>query len=243
MSGNILLYFPLRPSRPLRDLCALLYKLVHVAADLQRKNNRSELETQRIHRGREGRRGCILGSGIALFFFAILWLVGVSPSYAQQQNGSTPAVAGAEEQADSGAKAAFHSSFAKGGNKFSKASSLGKDIPDFGESASKASKGLIYCLAAALVLLYVYKQVRSRANGQNDQQVIEVIARRGLSSRTALLVVRAEERKFLLTQKGDDVTLLSELDPVSNFTDAFSQLALVEEPEAPAQKSSAVANG
>jgi flagellar biogenesis protein FliO len=183
------------------------------------------------------------GIRIVLISFMIFWLFWISPSYAQQQTDLAQLVTGAEEQVDSAEKTTLRSSLSKAGNKFSKTPSLGRDVPEFGASAGKASKGLIYCLAAVLVLLYVYKQVRSRTNGQVDQQVIEVIARRGLSSRTALLVIRADERKFLLTQNGDEVTLLSELDPVSGFTDTFSQLALVEEPEVLAQKSSVVANG
>jgi uncharacterized protein (TIGR03503 family) len=53
--------FPLRPLRPLRSLCVIPYKIARIATPKLGSYGRSRVETQRILRGRGGRRGCFLG--------------------------------------------------------------------------------------------------------------------------------------------------------------------------------------
>lgn len=87
-------------------------------------------------------------------------------------------------------------------------------------------KGTLYCIAiflfgASLYKRYLDKQQNTAGNG------IEIVSRRALGSRTALLVVRAEGRRFFLSQSGEEVHLLTALDEPASFERQLAQFASV----------------
>jgi ABC-type transport system substrate-binding protein len=66
------LSLPLRPPRPLRNLCVSLHKIAGIAPGFLPHFGRLELETQRSRRGRGGRRGYFLSlvaHGLLVLFF------------------------------------------------------------------------------------------------------------------------------------------------------------------------------
>ena len=148
---------------------------------------------------------------------------------ADEQAPAAAAVENAQVETAPAGQKLFSSTFLKTKSSAQQKLAPGSEIPDLGSRASQASKGLIYCVAGVLVLFSLYRHLKLRGSSGVEQNVIELIARKALSSKTALLVVRAEERKFLLTQTGDDVSLLAELDPATGFMDTLTGLSLVDE--------------
>ena len=177
-----------------------------------------------------------------LFLSALLaFIFGLTPAEAQNLPAAAAAVketaASAETAAASGAAAkpaVALSPFRTRNTEFGK-SGLGSELPDFSQAAGKTSKVTFYLVAVILSLLYGYKQIKLRNQPLSDQSLIEILARKSVSSKTALIIVKAEERKFLLSQNGDDLSLLADLGPSANFAEGLSQLSFFEENPSPAQ--------
>lgn len=82
---------------------------------------------------------------------------------------------------------------------------------DFKSLTSKTTKGFVYTAIFFLLALSLYRKYGTRSDAGLKQGAIQVLARKQIGSRTALLMIQAEERKFLLAQNGDQLALLSDL--------------------------------
>ncbi len=119
----------------------------------------------------------------------------------------------------------------------------GKQVPDFDAAGSKTAKWALYLTGLLLAVCYVYKHLKLRKSQGAQQSAIEIVARQGVSSRASLLVVRAEERKFLVSLNGDEISLVAELDPVSGFENEFVHTGLNREEHAEPLNPALVING
>jgi flagellar biogenesis protein FliO len=100
------------------------------------------------------------------------------------------------------------------------------------EETARASSGLAkstWLLAGGMLLLFgIYKKSSLSNKQQFPSDTIEIAARKAIGPKTALLVVAAEGKRFLLSQEGDSVSLLAHLDNPRNFADEMSLLTEVE---------------
>lgn len=106
---------------------------------------------------------------------------------------------------------------------------VGQAVPDFNSAARSTTKSFMFVISVLLIGLAAFKKFSRKNAESNGQDAIELVAKRSLGSRSFLLVAKIEGRKFLLAQNGDDVSLLSELDPPPDFQEALRQLAVVDE--------------
>lgn len=94
------------------------------------------------------------------------------------------------------------------------------------EETNRASAGIAkstWLLAGGLLLLFgIYKKTSLSNKLQIPSDSIEIAARKAIGPKTALLVVSAEGKRFLLSQEGDSVSLLANLDTPRNFADEMS---------------------
>lgn len=116
--------------------------------------------------------------------------------------------------------------------------SLGKDRVQVQTLGSELFKGFLYCTAVFLIAASFYKRF---VVGRKDPIAagIEIISRRSLGSRSALLVVRTEGRRFFLSQAGDEVHLLSALDEPLSFESELQNFSVSEEASISTHKVSA----
>lgn len=117
---------------------------------------------------------------------------------------------------------------------------LASSIPNFALLAGDLAKTLIFCAAGLLVILSAVK--RFQAKRENIPSPIEIIARKTMGARSALLLVSVEGKRFLLAQSAESLKLLAKLDESLTFSDHLQGLIEVEdlEKELPPQQAMAL---
>ncbi len=166
------------------------------------------------------------------FFLAVCLIPATAlaqTSIAPQQNSTSIVDSSTAVQNEAGTKKSWSSSFQKNRNSTAANSNIGAQVPDLPAAAGKSSKALVFCLSGVFILLYLYKHYNLKNQTGAEQNLIEVLARKPLSSKTSILLIRTEERKFLLSQNGDELALLSDLGPAANFAEKLSQLTMLEQ--------------
>ncbi len=89
-------------------------------------------------------------------------------------------------------------------------------------SVSSVAKNSMYFFALLLIGFSVFKKFTTKATTNNEAELIEVVSRKALSTRTSLMIVQIENQKLLLSQNGDDVQYLTELSQARE-TEVFSE--------------------
>ncbi len=92
---------------------------------------------------------------------------------------------------------------------------VGTEVPGLASLAGNITKGLLYCVGVFLVIVSLFK--RFGPDRISLPLEVEILGRKNLSPKTALLVVQVEGRRLLLASTPDDIKLISELDePFAN---------------------------
>ncbi len=84
--------------------------------------------------------------------------------------------------------------------------------PAFQPFGTLTNKNTIYFLMLAFGGLFVAKKMQQQKGTDPLEAGIQVLSRKSLGSKTALLIVDAQGERFLLSQTGEDVQLLSPLE-------------------------------
>lgn len=105
-----------------------------------------------------------------------------------------------------------------------KQSASGAEVPRLGGSAAGVFQGLVYSAGAVLLLAAVFRKLRPE-NKLGTQCGIDIVGRRQLGSKTALLLIETEGQRFLLAQTPEEISLLSAIEPVSSFDRALCELS------------------
>lgn len=96
---------------------------------------------------------------------------------------------------------------------------IGADVPPISMLAKKTGYSLAALTLLFLIATGTIKRFSTRRGGTNSTHIIEVVARKNLGPRQALLVVSLNGRKFFLAQGTDNVSLISELSDEHAFDD------------------------
>lgn len=83
---------------------------------------------------------------------------------------------------------------------------------DSGSLLQRTLSGMTICGLTLLALAGGWKKYAEKQGLTNTNNQIEVLARRGLSQKTGLVIVRVDGRRYFLAQGAESVTLISELD-------------------------------
>jgi len=96
---------------------------------------------------------------------------------------------------------------------------IGTEVPQMGALAQKTGFSLAALTLLFLVATGTIKRFSAKKGGTNSGQQIEVLARKNLGPRQALLVVAFGGRKFFIAQGTETTSLLSELHEELTFPD------------------------
>ncbi len=108
------------------------------------------------------------------------------------------------------------------------------NAPETTDVTGRVLKGFLFTLATFFLGVALYRKFYRNTRGPIEG--IEILARRQISNKAALLLVKLEGRKFFLATSGDDVKVLSTFGDESSFEHSLS--ALLED-----EKSISVGNG
>ena len=98
---------------------------------------------------------------------------------------------------------------------------LGTEVPQIGMLAKKTGYSLAALTLMFLLATGTIKRFSKRGSAAKSAHQIEVVARKNLGPRQALLVVSIDGRKFFLAQGNENVTLISELNDELIFGEAL----------------------
>ena len=106
--------------------------------------------------------------------------------------------------------------FAVAGNKPTVAALLqnpivGADVPSTQALGSSVAKGLLYCLGVFLFGASIFKRLYSKKKSGTQIEPIQIIAKKSLGPRAHLLIVQVNGANLLLSQSGDNISLISSL--------------------------------
>jgi flagellar biogenesis protein FliO len=90
------------------------------------------------------------------------------------------------------------------------------------------SKNTVYFLMLAFGALLLTKRLQQHKGSELEDNGIQVLSRRALGAKTALLIVDAQGERFLLSQTGEDVQLLSPLE-LSNYPELEDSSSIARE--------------
>ncbi len=90
------------------------------------------------------------------------------------------------------------------------AKAIGSDVPELKILTQKTAYGFTLCLLFLSIGLLVYKKTVLR-NDSSQHNLINIISRKNLSPKTALVLVEIEGNKYLLSQNTEKIELLSEI--------------------------------
>ncbi len=100
---------------------------------------------------------------------------------------------------------------------------IGTSVPEFGMLARKTAFSLAGLTLFFLLVTGTFKRFAKSRGTLRSEHEIEVIARRPVGQRQALLVVAVDGRKFLLSQGTEDIRLVSELEAADPFANALDE--------------------
>jgi len=94
---------------------------------------------------------------------------------------------------------------------------IGTEAPEFGTLAKKTSYSLAALTIFFLLATGTIKRFSKKSTASDSGLEIEILSRKNLGPRQALMVVSVSGRSFFLSQSPEQVTLLSELDEDAIF--------------------------
>lgn len=93
---------------------------------------------------------------------------------------------------------------------------IGAETANLSNLSERAARGFLYALGLLLALLAVHKKLR-RGNSPAPGTAIEVIARKSVTPKHSLVVVRVEGQRMLLGLCAESMQLLSKLPEGQSF--------------------------
>ncbi len=88
---------------------------------------------------------------------------------------------------------------------------VGADVPSTQALGSSVAKGLLYCLGVFLFGASIFKRFYSKRKNGAQLEHIQIIAKKSLGPRAHLLIVQVNGANLLLSQSGDNISLISSL--------------------------------
>lgn len=100
-------------------------------------------------------------------------------------------------------------------------SSLGANVITSEDLIQRFIKGILYCIAIAMLLFIVNSHLKNRKDlsGSNP---INIISRKPIGNRASLMLVEVDGKKFFLSQNVDSVQLLAPLSDPLTFSDEWN---------------------
>lgn len=92
-----------------------------------------------------------------------------------------------------------------------KKSVVGSDLPTSSITVASTLKNSLYFFAILFIGISLYKKFRPKHHTESNG-TIEVITKHSFSPRSALLLVRVADQTLLLSQSGDNVSMVTQID-------------------------------
>lgn len=88
---------------------------------------------------------------------------------------------------------------------------VGSDVPELKLLSQKTAYGFSVVLLTICIFFGIYKKLFERNLKKNAPELINIISRKAVSSKNALLVVEVMGSKYLLAQSSERLEMISEI--------------------------------
>ncbi|MFN8392308.1 MAG: flagellar biosynthetic protein FliO [Bdellovibrionota bacterium] len=100
---------------------------------------------------------------------------------------------------------------------------VGSEVPKIEALSQKSMLGLGSMMVMFLLAVGAYKKVMEKRGGQPTVNQIQILSKKPVGPRHALLLVEVEGQRFFLAQTAETMNLIAPLEPVETFTETLNE--------------------